>query len=61
MSLTKAKQVAEQLGCSIALVRKLARDGKIPHVRVSTRTLRFQPEELAEFINERTMKMKKNL
>ena len=49
-ALLDAEQVADWLGCSVKLVRKLAAEGKLPVVKVGALT-RFDPAEIERFID----------
>lgn len=53
-ALLTAAQVAERLGLPRQHVWKLARDGAIPVVRISPRTIRFHPDDLDLWIDRRT-------
>ncbi|WP_425545839.1 helix-turn-helix domain-containing protein [Aeromicrobium alkaliterrae] len=47
-------EVARWLSVSDQTVRKLASDDQIPHVRLTGRALRFDREQLQEWIDQRT-------
>ena len=48
--LVDAKEVSKVLGVSQDLLRKLAREKKIPFYRLSERTLRFDLAEVQQFM-----------
>lgn len=48
-----AQKVAELLVCSTDTVYRLAREGKIDHVIVGENLVRFEPEAVRRYINER--------
>ncbi len=51
--LMTAKEVADYLGLALDTVLKMSRDGRLPSVRVGSRTLRFRPETIDEYIASR--------
>lgn len=48
LPLVDAATMADLLDVSEGMILSLAREGKIPVVRISTRTLRFQPARVLE-------------
>jgi len=48
--LVAAKEVSKALGVSQDLLRKLAREKKIPFYKLSERTLRFDLDEVRSFM-----------
>ncbi len=51
--LMTAKDVADYLGLALGTVLKMSSDGRLPSVRVGSRTLRFKPEAIDEYIASR--------
>ena len=51
--LVDAREVSKVLGVSQELLRKLAREGKIPFYRLSARTLRFDLDEVWDYMKQR--------
>lgn len=49
-----AAEVSERTGISISLVRKLTRNGKIPHFRIGRRIL-YPTEALTSWLNQNTV------
>ncbi len=47
-----AREVAEFLGVSRSLVYQMAKDGKLPHVKLADRAVRFVPDELLRWVRE---------
>jgi len=47
--LITAYEAAERLGCTEQMVRKMARDGRFPSVKVGT-LLRFRPVDVDRFV-----------
>jgi excisionase family DNA binding protein len=56
--LLKVKQVAEQLGYSPSGIYKLAKASKIPHIKIPSGGLRFNPDVLESWLKKRTVKVK---
>ncbi len=52
-SLLSVRQVANIIGSCIATVRRYAASGKLAYVRIGNR-LRFEPSEVAAFIESRS-------
>lgn len=50
--LVDAREVSKILGVSQELLRKLAREKKIPFYRLSKRTLRFDLDEVVTFMRK---------
>ncbi len=48
--MVKAKDIAAMANVSLQTVLKWARDGKIPHHRISARCLRFSMEEVNHWL-----------
>jgi excisionase family DNA binding protein len=48
--LVDAREVSKVVGVSQELLRKLAREGKIPFYRLSARTLRFDLDEVRSYM-----------
>jgi excisionase family DNA binding protein len=48
--LVDAREVSKVIGVSQELLRKLAREGKIPFYRLSARTLRFDLDEVRNYM-----------
>lgn len=44
--LVKARPLAEKLNCSVAMVYAMARQGKIPSVRIGKTGVRFNPADV---------------
>lgn len=53
--LLTAEQVGEILGSGHRAVLTLARTGDLPVVRIGYRTVRFRPEDVRRFIDERVV------
>jgi excisionase family DNA binding protein len=51
--MVKAKQIAEMANVSLQTVLKWAREGKIPHHRISARCLRFSMEEVNHWLQQK--------
>jgi excisionase family DNA binding protein len=51
--LLNATQVAQLLGCSRASVFEWAAQGVIPSVRVGGRLVRFEPQEISRWLEDR--------
>jgi excisionase family DNA binding protein len=49
----KAEDVAGILGLKRDAVLKLAREGKIPHIKLNDRVIRFTEESLREYLKPR--------
>ena len=47
------KDVAELLGLSIPAVKELRRNGSLPYIRVSERVIRFQEQDIIQFLADR--------
>ncbi len=47
--LITAYETAERLGCTEKMVRKMARDGRLPSVKVGA-LLRFRPADIEAFV-----------
>jgi len=54
--LVDAREVSKILGVSQELLRKLAREKKIPFYRLSERTLRFDIDEVREYMRQNATK-----
>jgi excisionase family DNA binding protein len=50
MQLIDAKQASEMLGLRLARLYELVRTKGVPHVRVGARQLRFDPQELQQWV-----------
>lgn len=48
--MVKARDIAEMANVSLQTVLKWAREGKIPHHRISSRCLRFSLEEVNHWL-----------
>jgi len=52
-NLWKYKEAAEFLGCSVRHVKRLVKQGNIPHKRIGDgKLVRFSPERLMEWASE---------
>lgn len=52
-NLWKYEEAAEFLGCSVRHVKRLVKQGKIPHKRIGDgKLIRFSPERLMEWASE---------
>ncbi len=49
--LVTTREVAERFGVAVSTVRRWVRDRRIPYVRVSKRTVRFDLEEVERFVS----------
>lgn len=49
--LMKPSDAAQRLGCSVRLVYTLASTGRLPSIRISTRTIRFRASDVDEYID----------
>jgi excisionase family DNA binding protein len=47
------RQVADRLGCSAVTVRRLHEAGQLAAVKISPRLIRFEPDEVARYIESR--------
>lgn len=56
--LLSPKDVAEILGISVKTVHKLVRDGKLGCVQVNDRDRRFTEDQVREYVEERTLKVR---
>ncbi len=52
MNLLTYTQAAEFLGVNINTLYFWVRNGRVPHIRLSRRMVRFDPEELRRWIDE---------
>jgi excisionase family DNA binding protein len=52
--LITAPEAAERLGCTDKMIRKMARDGRLPYVKVGA-LLRFRPVDVESFIEANLM------
>ena len=46
-------EVAEILGLSVVAVKELRRNGSLPYIRVSERVIRFQEQDIIQFLADR--------
>jgi excisionase family DNA binding protein len=51
--MVKARDIAEMANVSLQTVLKWAREGKIPHHRISARCLRFSVEEVNAWLQQK--------
>ena len=51
--MVKAKDIAQLANVSLQTVLKWAREGKIPHHRISARCLRFSIEEVNHWLQQK--------
>lgn len=51
--MVKARDIAEMANVSLQTVLKWAREGKIPHHRISARCLRFSIEEVNHWLQQK--------
>ena len=49
--LVTTREVAERFSVAVSTVRRWVRDGRIPYVRVSKRTVRFDLEQVERFVS----------
>jgi excisionase family DNA binding protein len=56
--LLSPKNVSEILGISVKTVHKLVRDGKLGCVQVNDRDRRFTEDQVREYVEERTLKVR---
>jgi excisionase family DNA binding protein len=49
----QVREVAEQLGCSQALVYREIQSGRMPHIRLTEKRVVVDQEELEKFLNLR--------
>ncbi len=49
----KTKDVAERLGVSPQTIRNMVNDNRIPHVRVTDSMVRFEPDAIETWIEQR--------
>jgi excisionase family DNA binding protein len=52
--LWNVNEVAEFLGLSVGTIYHLASQGRIPCVRLSARCLKFQPEEIMQWVKQKS-------
>ena len=50
--LLNLSQAAERLGISPHTARLWCKQGRLPHVRLSSRTIRFEPSRIEQIIDE---------
>ena len=50
--LLTANEVSKILNLTLASVYRLAREGDIPSVKFNERTVRFDPDEIEQYINQ---------
>ncbi len=48
-------EVAALVGCSPKFIYRLCRDGKLPHTRIQSNMIRFEPIELAAWLLSRSL------
>lgn len=53
--LLTVREVARRLAVSVPTVRRLLRDGRLPHVRPSPGAVRVKPADLAAYIERQTI------
>ncbi len=51
MKLLKTKELAEKLGVHPITVNRMAKDGRIPFIKISDTEFRFNYEEVIEALN----------
>ena len=48
------KQAAEKLNVSVRTVRRMMADGKLKYYKLSVRCVRFDPNDIDEFVKSQT-------
>jgi excisionase family DNA binding protein len=51
--LLTGRQVADQLGISTKTVLRWALEGELPSIRLSNRAIRFRPDQLEQWLDQR--------
>jgi excisionase family DNA binding protein len=47
-------QLADTLGVDRRTIQRWAREGRLPHIRIGSRTIRFLPNQVEEIMHEYT-------